>query len=64
MGRKKMVGTSAEKGEVRMRLDPQFHQRVQEEAQRLQMTVAAFCRTAVVKEMQRIEAAKAKGEPT
>lgn len=57
-----MVGTPAEKAEVRMRFDAKFFETVKAEADNNQLSIAAFIRLAVAEKMQRIAEARAKGK--
>jgi uncharacterized protein (DUF1778 family) len=55
MGRKKMK--TEEKVDIRLRVDSEFQQRVQDAADQEGNSVAAFIRTAVVEKLKRIERA-------
>jgi uncharacterized protein (DUF1778 family) len=54
MGRKKKMQTQ-EKIDIRLRVDGDLHQRIQEAADAEGNSVAAFIRAAVVKELKRRE---------
>jgi predicted HicB family RNase H-like nuclease len=53
MGRKKMK--TEEKIDIRLRVDSELHQRIQDAADQEGNSVAAFIRSAVVKELKRQE---------
>jgi predicted HicB family RNase H-like nuclease len=53
MGRKKMK--TDEKFDIRLRVDSELHQRIQDAADQEGNSVAAFIRAAVVKELKRRE---------
>jgi uncharacterized protein (DUF1778 family) len=61
MGRKKVIADA--KTDIRLRVEPSFHRRVQDAADREGNSVAAFIRAAVVKELNRREAEAASERP-
>lgn len=53
VGRKKMK--TEDKFDIRLRVDESLHQRIAKAADEAELSVAAFIRTSVVKELRRLE---------
>ncbi len=61
MGRKKMVGTSAQKAEIRIRLEQDFFEEVQAAVKaKRHASVADFVRVAIAEKLERIRKEDAK----